>query len=121
MDSFDRIDIEDLHLRCVIGIHDWERKITQDVIVGVTLFADLRAAGASDDIADTVDYKTTTKAIIKMVESSSFQLVEALAEEVATLCLENSRVMRCRIAVQKPGALRFARTVGVTIERSRPA
>jgi len=113
----DQIIIRDLHLRCIIGIEDWEKKVMQDVIINLVLAADLQPAGRSDKIADTVNYKTLTKRIIAMTESSSYELVEALAENIATLCLETPGVEKARVSVEKPGALRFARSVGVTIER----
>lgn len=115
----DQIKIYGLHLRCIIGLQAWERKVLQDVHIDLILFADLAAAGKSDRIEATVNYKTLTKAIIALTEKSSFFLVEALAERLADLCLEDDRVQRVRISVEKPGALRFARSVGVSIERSR--
>lgn len=115
----DQIKIRNLHLRCIIGIQAWERKVLQDVMVDVVLFTDLSAAGGSDRIEDTINYKTLTKAMIAITESSRFFLVEALAERLAALCLQDERVRRVRLSVEKPGALRFARSVGVTIERVR--
>ena len=117
--TLDRIDIHGLHLRCIIGIQEWERKKKQDVLIDVTLFANLVPSGNSDRIADTVNYRTLSKRIIALTESSSFQLVESLADAIARLCLADEKVVRARVAVDKPGALRFARSVGVTIERQR--
>jgi D-erythro-7,8-dihydroneopterin triphosphate epimerase len=115
----DQIEIKDLQLRTVIGINEAERKDRQDVILNIILTADLAAAGRSDNVEDTVNYRTLTKRIIALVEGSQFQLVERLAEEVAALCLEDPRVERARVSVEKPGALRSARSVGVTLERGR--
>jgi len=115
----DRIIIRDLLARGVLGINDWERDQPQDILVNLTLFADLRRAGFSDDIADTVNYRTITKGILAMVESSSRFTVEALAADIADLCLREPGAVRVRVRVEKPGALRFARSVGVEIERSR--
>ncbi len=115
----DRIRITDLHLRCVIGANDWEREVRQDVLINMELRANTRAAAASDQLADAVDYRRLTKRVIAMVESSDFHLVEALAEAIAVLCLEDERVQSAVVRVEKPGALRFARTVGVEIERAR--
>jgi FolB domain-containing protein len=115
--SEDRILIKDLLLRGVIGVNEWERQVEQDILLNITLFADLRAAGASDDIADTVNYRTLTKAIIQHVETSQRFTVEALAEDVARICLDPPGVKRARVRVEKPGALRFAASVGVEIER----
>jgi len=115
----DCIHIRDLNVRCIIGVYDEERREKQDVTVNITLFADLRPAGLSDRIEDTVDYATIKKEIVAMVEASSFFLVERLAERVAEICLGDVRVERVRVCVEKPTALRFARTVGVEITRER--
>lgn len=116
---WDAIEIKDLMLRTILGTNPEERVNRQDVVISMTLYADTRAAGASDDIEDTVNYKCITKRVIALVESSEFLLVEKMAAEIAGVCLEDERVGRVRVSVQKPGALRFARSVGVTIERSR--
>lgn len=115
----DTIFIDDLLVRCIIGIHEWERKARQDVLINIELEVDTSPAGTSDDFGDAVDYRALGKRVIEMAEKSAFQLVEALAEEVARLCLEDQRVGRARVRVEKPGALRFARSVGVAIERER--
>jgi FolB domain-containing protein len=115
----DRIVIRDLLARGILGINDWEREQPQDILINLTMFCDLRRAGLSDDIADTVNYRTTTKRILSMVESSTRYTVEALAADIAKLCLEQPGVTRVRVRLEKPGALRFARSVGVEIERAR--
>lgn len=115
----DTIFIDDLLVRCIIGIHDWERKARQDVLINIELDVDTAKAGASDDFGDTVDYRALAKRVIEMAEASGYQLVEALAEEIARLSLMDERVERARVRVEKPGAIRFARSVGVTIERGR--
>ena len=114
----DRIDIHDLLLRGIIGINDWEREKQQDILINLSLFGDFRSAGDSDDIADAVNYRTVTKKVIKHVETSKRFTVEALASDIARICLEETGVQRARVGVEKPGALRFARSVGVEIERS---
>ncbi|MBN2710815.1 MAG: dihydroneopterin aldolase [Planctomycetes bacterium] len=119
MAELDHIHIRDLRLRCVIGLYEWERKEKQDVIVNITIHADLTAAGRSDNLDDTVDYKAIKKEIITFVEGSGFNLVEALAEGIADICLGNEKVMGCEVTVDKPGALRFARSVAVEISRER--
>ncbi|MFP4380232.1 MAG: dihydroneopterin aldolase [Candidatus Sumerlaeia bacterium] len=115
----DRIHIRDLLVRCIIGIYDDERREKQDVNINITLFADLRKAGQTDDINDTVDYKAIKKKVIAMVEESEFFLVEKLAQRIADICLENPMVQVARVCLAKPGALRFARTVDVEIEREQ--
>ncbi len=117
--SPDAIEIRDLLLRCIIGVNDEERRAKQDVLINITLRADLRAAAATDDIRDTVNYRTLTKQIVEHVENSRYYLVETLAERIADICLRDEHVQRVQVSVQKPGALRFARSVGVTIERVR--
>ncbi len=113
----DRLHIDDLLVRCIVGINPEEREKEQDVIVSVTLHADLRKACRSDDFEDTVDYRSLKKRIMTGVEESSDLLVERLAERVADICLASDGVQRVRVRVDKPGALRFARTVAVEIDR----
>jgi D-erythro-7,8-dihydroneopterin triphosphate epimerase len=115
----DFIEIEDLLVRAIIGVNPDERDNRQDVQLTLRLETDLRPAAQSDSIDDAVNYRSITKSVIAFVEQSSFQLVETLAEEVAQLCLRDPRVERVRVQLRKPGALRFARTVGVTIERGQ--
>jgi dihydroneopterin aldolase/D-erythro-7,8-dihydroneopterin triphosphate epimerase len=116
----DRIVIKDLLVRGIVGINPDERSNRQDILINVTLWADTRPAAASDDIADAVNYRTITKAMIRHVESGGPYLVERLAEELARMCLEaDDRVAAVEIGLEKPGALRFARSVGVVIRRSR--
>ena len=114
----DRIEIKDLLLRGILGINDWEREKPQDILLNITLFTDLGDAGLSDRIEDTVNYRSLTKQVIEHVEGSARFTVEALAADVARICLADTRVARVRVRVEKPGALRFARSVGVEIERS---
>jgi dihydroneopterin aldolase/D-erythro-7,8-dihydroneopterin triphosphate epimerase len=115
----DRILIRDLHLRGIIGIHDWEREKRQDILVNVEMEADCLPAGLSDDFTDAVDYRAVSKKIIELVERSSFLLVEKLAHEIAGICLADPRVTRVLVTVEKPGAVRFSRSVGVQVERRR--
>ena len=115
----DQIHIKDLHLRTIIGINQEERRNQQDVLINIVMDADSSQAGESDDIDDAVNYRTITKRIIQLVESSHFYLVEKMAAEIAAICLDDPRVERARVTVEKPGALRFARSVGVSIERGR--
>ncbi len=115
----DRILISDLAARCIIGINDEERREKQDVLINLTLYADLSRACKSDRFEETVDYRSIKKRIVKMVEESRYDLVEALAQAVADICLSDPKVMEAKVRVEKPSALRFARTVGVEIIRSR--
>jgi len=116
----DEIRIKDLALRCVVGVYPEERHEKQDVVIQVRMEADLDAASHSDALADTVDYKAIKKRIVAMVEASSFQLIERLAGGVAELCLADPRVQAVEVEVEKPAALRFARTVSVVVRRRRP-
>jgi len=115
----DQIQIKDLHLRTIIGINEEERRNRQDVLINIVLYADTTAAGASDDMDDAVNYRTIAKRVIKLVEESEFYLVERMAAEIAAICLEDPRVEEVSVRVEKPGALRFARSVGVEIHRTR--
>ncbi len=117
--SGDKIHIRDLHARCIVGIYPEEREKAQEVELNITLYTDLCAAGHSDDIADTVDYKQVKLDVLELVERSNFYLVERLAQAVADLCLKAPRVTAVTVTLDKPGALRFARSVAVEITRSR--
>ncbi len=115
--SEDRVDITNLLVRGVIGVHEWERKIEQDIRVNISLYTDVRAAGAADDLEQSVNYRTVSKAVISHVETADRFTVEALATDIARICLDQPGVTRCRVRVEKPGAVRFAESVGVEIER----
>ena len=119
LDQFDKIHITDLRLQCIIGINDWERTQKQDVIINVVLYADIKRACQTDKLEDSVDYKEIKKEIIAMAENSNFNLIERLAEEIAKICLSHSLVKAVRAKVDKPGALRFAKSVGVEILRAK--
>jgi len=115
----DRIFLRDLRIETVIGIYDWERAIRQTVSFDFEFPADIRKAALTDDIADTLDYKSVAKTVIAFVEASHYGLVETLAEEVARLILQEFGLHWVRIVLNKPGAVRGSRDVGVMIERSR--
>jgi len=116
----DRIYIRDLSLRTIIGIFPEERTKRQDVVVNVVMEVDSHSrAAASDDIADATDYKTITKHLINHVEGSSYNLIETLAERCAEICLEAPAVRRVTVTIDKPGALRFARSVAVEVVRDK--
>ena len=117
--TLDKIHIRDLHVRCIVGIYEEERHAKQDVHINITLYADYREACRSDRIEDTADYKAIKTQVVAMVEASSYMLIERLAEEVAKICLAAPRIERAVVTVDKPGALRFARSVAVEISRNR--
>ena len=113
----DKIFIRKLALRCIIGIYPEERREKQDIVINVEMHSDLRKAGRSDDLNDTVDYKAIKKAILKLVETSAFQLIESLAENIADIALANDKVQQVVVSIDKPGALRFAKSSAVEITR----
>ena len=115
----DRIIIRDILVRCIVGLNPDERVKKQDVLITVALEVDLKAAGRSDDLEDTVDYKGIKTRIIAYTEGSSFLLIERLAHEVAALALADPRITTVTVTLDKPGALRFARSVAVEIVRRR--
>jgi D-erythro-7,8-dihydroneopterin triphosphate epimerase len=115
----DRIYIRDLKVRCILGIDEQERANKQNVLVQIVMETDLRRAGRTDALADTIDYRALKKRILRRAEESQFYLIEALAQSIADECLQQDQIKRVTVAVEKPGALRFARTVGVEIVRDR--
>lgn len=115
----DKILIKDLLVRGIIGINDWERNEKQDIVLNITIFDSLSISGKTDDINDTVNYRTLTKAVISYVENSKHFLVEALATNLARMIIFDLKVSRVIIRVEKPRALRYANSVGVEIDRKR--
>ena len=113
----DIIYLNDLRIETIIGIFDWEREIKQTISLDIEMATDIRKAAASDHIDDTLDYKAVSKRLIEFVEQSEFQLVETLAERICEIVLAEFNVPWVRLRVNKTGAIRGARDVGVLIER----
>lgn len=116
----DQILIRDLLVRGAIGISDQERAQPQDILINITLYADISRAGETDSIEDCVNYRTVAKKVLAHAEKIGRFTVEALATDIAGICLDDPRVEKVRVRVEKPGAVRFARSVGVEIERLKP-
>ncbi len=117
--SGDRIFLRGLTAECIIGFIDWERRVKQTVVVDLELPVDCARAAASDEVADTVDYKRVAKRVLAFIEGSEFKLVETLAQRLALLLLEEFGLEWVRLSLNKPGAIRNSRDVGVVIERRR--
>ncbi len=115
----DVIFLRGLTAECIIGFIDWERQVKQTVVLDLTLPVDCTRAAASDAVEDTVDYKQIAKRTLAFVEASQFKLVESLAHKLAMLLLAEFGLEWVRISVNKPGAIRSSRDVGVTIQRRR--
>jgi dihydroneopterin aldolase len=113
----DIVFIEALEIETVIGIYDWERKVRQKVVLDVEMAFDNRKPAASDKIEDTVNYKAVSKRLVAFIEASSFELVEKLAEQCATIIREEFGVPWMRLKLSKPGAVTGSKAVGVVIER----
>ena len=113
----DTIHLHGLTVDAVIGIWEWERKIRQKVVIDIDMDADIRKAAASDSVEDTLNYKAVAKRVIELAETSGFQLVETLAEGVADIVRNEFDVPWVRVKINKPGAIRGSRDVGVIIER----
>ena len=116
----DRIFVSGLEVYCIIGLQAWERQVRQKVRIDLSMETDSRPAAASDDVAAALDYRAVSKRVQELVEGSAHQLVEALAESIASVVLaEFPRVDAITVRLAKPGAVRFAESVGVEIERRR--
>jgi dihydroneopterin aldolase len=113
----DIIFLSELRIETVIGIWEWERKIRQTVVIDLEMSADIAKAAATDQVEDTLNYKQVAKRLQQFVGDSSFQLVETLAERIAGIVREEFDVAWVRVRVNKPGAIRGSRDVGVIIER----
>ncbi len=108
------INIENLRLRTIIGIYDWEKENKQDVIINISIEFDGSDAGRSDNIEDTINYKSITKEIINYVENSKFNLIEKLVTDIGEIIMKDKRILMSTTTVDKPGALRFTDSVSVT-------
>lgn len=113
------IKIENLRLRTIIGVYDWEKEILQDLVINVAIDFDGEKAAASDDIENTVDYKAINKKIISFVETNNFNLLERVAGGICDIVFEDPAVRWASVKVEKPGALRFADSVSVTEAKER--
>jgi dihydroneopterin aldolase len=115
----DKIFLSSLAVECIVGIWDWERRVKQTVIIDVEMATDIRKAAASDHIDDTLDYKRVAKRLLSFVGESQFQLVETLTDRIAQLIVTEFGVSWVKVRLNKRGAIRGARDVGVEIERRR--
>ena len=115
----DIIFLSGLTTECIIGIWDWERRVKQKVVVDLEMGADIRRAAGSDQIDDTLDYKSVSKRLLQFIGDSEFQLVETLTERIAELVITEFSVPWVRVRLNKQGAIRGARDVGIQIERRR--
>jgi dihydroneopterin aldolase len=115
----DKIFLRDLRTEAIIGIFDWERKVRQTIGIDLEIPVDIRRAARTDDVADTLNYKAVAKRLLAFIEQSEYHLVETLAEELARLIIREFDVDWVKLTLNKPGAIRGARDVGVMIERSR--
>src|SRR3954463_4727590 len=117
--SGDRIFLHGLAVECIIGFIEWERRTKQTIVLDIEMPVDCARAAASDDVADTLDYKKIAKRLIAFVEASEFKLVETLAHRAALIVLEEFGVEWVRLSVNKPGAIRHSKDVGVAVLRTR--
>lgn len=117
--DMDTIFLHDLKVETVVGIWEWERRIRQTVGIDLEMGADIRRAAATDNIEDTLNYKAVAKRVQQFVADSSYQLVETLAENIAAIVLDEFDVPWVQVRVNKPGAIRGSRDVGILIRRSK--
>lgn len=115
----DKVIIKNLLARGIIGVNDWERTRPQNILINITMFTDTRHAAETDNLKDCINYSTMSKKVLAHAESVNRLTVEALANDLARICLEEKGVQKVIVSVEKPGAVRFAESVGVEIERSR--
>ena len=115
----DKIIIKNLSARGIIGLNDWEREKPQEILINIVVYTDIKQAAETDDIRYSVNYRTLAKKVQAHAETAARISVEALAEDLARICLEEPNAQKVGVRVEKPGAVRFAQSVGVEIERSR--
>jgi dihydroneopterin aldolase len=115
----DRIFLHGLEIECIIGFIEWERRVKQTVVIDLEMPVDCRRAAENDDVADTLDYKRVAKRVIAFVGESQFKLVETMAHRLAVTILREFDIDWVRLSVNKPGAIRGSKDVGVAVERTR--
>ncbi len=115
----DKVIIKNLLLRGIIGVNEWERESPQDILISIEISTDITMAAKNDDVESSVNYRTISKSVIAHVEKNQPLTVEKLASDIANICLSNDHSEAVKVRVEKPGAVRFAKSVGVEIERKR--
>ena len=115
----DKIILKDLVARGIIGLNEWERKTPQEILINIIAYTDIRQAGETDDVQYSVNYRTLAKKVQAHAESAERLTVEALASDIAKIGLEDPNVKKILVRIEKPGAVRYAKSVGVEIERSK--
>ena len=115
----DKIFLNDLKTEAIIGIFDWERQVRQTILIDLEMSADVRKAALSDSIEDTLNYKRVAKRLLEYIDTTSFHLVETLAESIAMLIIDEFHVSWVKVTLNKPGAIRSSRSVGIIIERNQ--
>lgn len=115
----DKVLIKNLTARGIIGVNEWEREKPQEILINIELHGDLSRAGSTDEVEDSINYRTIAKEVLHIAETAERFTVEALAADIAQSCLRTAGVEKAVIRVEKPGAVRFAESVGVEIERRK--
>ena len=115
----DKIIVKNLVARGIIGIEPWEREKPQEIVINITVYTDTRTAAETDDVVHSVNYRTLAKAVQRHAETAARETVEALAEDIARICLEQPNAKKAKVRVEKPGAVRFSESVGVEIKRGK--
>ncbi len=115
----DKVFIKNILARGILGVNEWERDKPQDILINIDLYTEKRPPATEDKISECVDYSKVTKKVIHHAETAKRFTVEALAEDIAQICLEDPKVLKTTVRVEKPGAVRFADSVGVEIEREQ--
>jgi dihydroneopterin aldolase len=114
----DKIYLTGLSVECIVGIWEWERQVKQRIVLDIEMATDIRKAAATDHIDDTIDYKKVSKRLLSFVGESQFQLVETLTERIAEILIKEFKVPWVRVKLNKQGALRGSKDVGIVIERT---
>ena len=113
----DKIIIKNLVARGIIGLNDWERVKPQEIVINITVYTDISQAAVEDDVKHSVNYRTIAKKAQAHAETAKRLTVEALAEDIAKICLAEPNAQKVTVRIEKPGAVRFAESVGVEITR----
>ncbi len=115
----DKIFIVDLPIKCIVGVYPEEREFEQELIFNITLLLDLSVSCYSDNVKDTIDYEIIENKVIQFVKKSNFELIETLAEKISLKILEFELISSVIIRIDKPNALKNAKSAAIEIIRSK--
>ncbi len=113
------IKIKNLRLKTNLGIHDWEQNFERQIIINAEIETDNESSLKSDKIEDTIDYQVITENIQNLIANNRFKLIEKMAQEILEIIMSDQRVKRCKVELDKVGAIDCVESFSIVIENIR--